>query len=166
MKQDTVSACSDFFITMKKQLRNSEIRDIIKKLNQDYRVGDVIHQNARVELMDNKVLLVDNEPLFLRHEGRWVPTCKFLQTNQILKFIVVDKGAVRFVAGGAEIFRPGIIEIDEKIEKDEVISVVEETHRRVIAIGKALQSGAEMKLLKQGPMVQNLHYVGDAIWNI
>ena len=151
---------------MKKQLRNSEIRDIKNKLSRDYRLGEAIDMNARVELVDNQILLVDNEPLFFSYNGRWIPTCRFLQRNQVLKKIVIDKGAIRFIAGGADLFRPGIVQIDEEIEKGEVIAIAEESHDQVIAVGEALQPGSEMKLLKEGKMVKNIHWVGDRIWNI
>ena len=61
--------------------------------------------------------------------------------------------------------RPGIIEIDETIAKDEVIAIIDTNNRKPIAVGVALYSGGEMKLLASGKVIKNIHYVGDKIWD-
>ena len=43
-------------------------------------------------------------------------------------------GAVKFIVGGADVMRPGITEISEGIEKNEIILVVDENARQRLRI--------------------------------
>jgi len=151
---------------MKKQLRNSEIRNIKRRLSLDYGLADIIPPNARIELVDNQILMVDDEALFFSHDNRWAPTVKLLLRSNFLKMIVIDRGAMRFITEGADLFRPGMIDIDEEIAEKEFVSIVDEKHHKPVAVGLALTSGNEMRLAKKGKMIQTLHFVGDRMWNI
>ena len=73
-------------------------------------------------------------------------------------------GAIRFVANGADIMRPGITKIDSSIKKGDIIDIVDETHDRSLAVGKALYDAREMEAKKSGKVVQNLHTIQDAVW--
>lgn len=151
---------------MRKRLRNSEIRNIARELGLAYGLSEIIPPNAQVDIIDATILMVDDEPLFFRHDNRWCPTVKLLLRSQFLKSVVVDKGSIRFITDGADLMRPGIIEIDDEIEERDFVAMIEETHHKPIAVGFALTSGREMKLATKGKMLQNLHWVGDRIWNI
>lgn len=151
---------------MKKTLRNQEIREIRFELTNQYRLTEIIPQNAKVELVDAEILLIDNEPLFFRYDNRWCPTVHLLLRSNFLKSVVVDKGAIRFVTDGADIMRPGIVDIDDAIAERDFVAILEETHHKPIGVGFALTSGREMKLATKGKMLQNIHHVGDRIWNI
>ena len=76
--------------------------------------------------------------------------------------IVVDAGAVRFVVNGADIMNPGIVSADQEIVAGDLVIIIEEKHRKPLAIGRALISGPEMK--GEGKAVKSLHHVGDLIW--
>jgi len=151
---------------MRKRLRNSEIRNIARELGLLYGLSEIIPPNARVDMIDNLILMIDDQALFFRFDNRWAPTVKLLLRSNFLKTIIVDKGAVRFVTDGADIMRPGMIQIDEKIAEREFVAIVEETHGKPLAVGFALTTGNEMRLASKGKMIQNIHYVGDRIWNI
>jgi len=157
---------SDAIDPMRKRLRNSEIRDIARQLGLLYGLSEILPPNARIDLIDNIILMVDDEPLFFRHDNRWAPTVKLLLRSNFLKTIIVDKGAVRFVTDGADIMRPGMIQIDDTIAERDFVAIVDETHNKPLAVGFALTSGNEMRLASKGKMIQNIHYVGDRIWNI
>ena len=72
--------------------------------------------------------------------------------------------AVKFIANGADVMRPGIKEFDN-FKKNQIIIIVDETHQKPLAIGEALVSSEEMKSLDSGKVIKNLHHVGDKIWN-
>ena len=44
--------------------------------------------------------------------------------------------------------------------------IIEETHKKPIAIGTSLISGEEMIENSKGKAIENLHYVGDTIWDL
>ena len=144
------------------QLRSKEIN---KELAQ-YAVE--LSKKDNVELWEDQpfLLIVNGLPSFFRYGERWIPTLKFLQQKIILKKIVVDMGAIKFLIGGADVMRPGIVEIDYGIAKDEPVVIVDINNQKPIAVGIALISGAEMKVTKNGRVIRNIHYVGDKIWNM
>ncbi|KTG10832.1 RNA-binding protein [Haloprofundus marisrubri] len=77
--------------------------------------------------------------------------------------VTVDAGAVSFVSGGADVMRPGIVDADEDIEAGDLVAIVEETHGKVLAVGRALENGAEL-VGDAGKVVESVHYVGDDLY--
>lgn len=147
---------------MRKTLRKSEVKELLDKFS-----GYGLEYSKKDNfILDDNVLLINNEPCFFYHEKRLVPHLKLLLRNNFLKKITVDMGAIRFMVNGADVMRPGITEIEESIRKDDLVSVVDETHNKPIAVGSAMFDAEEMKQKDNGKMVKNIHYVGDSVWNI
>ena len=88
--------------------------------------------------LDDNVVLINSESKFFYYEKKLVPTLRFILKNSLLKTITVDMGAVPYAAKGVDMMRPGITEFDEEIEKNEFIVIVDETHKKPIAIGLTL----------------------------
>lgn len=126
----------------------------------------VLTKKDIVELVesDPKILLINHQPSFFIYSDKWVPTLKFLMGNDLLKKIVVDMGAIKFLISGADVMRPGIVSIDEEIKKDDFIVVVDQNNQKPIAVGLALFDFSEMKAMEKGNVIKNIHYVGDEIW--
>jgi PUA-domain protein len=148
---------------MRKRLNKSEIKRLNSQLLEFYGVGDFLDKKEQVDQLD-EVLVVQGRPMFFLHEGKPVPTLRLLQQRQFLKTVTVDMGAVRFVAQGADVMRPGITIFDD-VAAGEFVTVVDETHRKPLAVCECLISAEELKSMKSGKALKNLHYVGDAIWN-
>jgi len=71
-------------------------------------------------------------------------------------FVTVQNDVARFVADGSDVFAAHVVKADTEIHaKDEVI-VVDETGK-VLAVGRALLSSAEMKAFKTGVAVKVRH---------
>ncbi|MHA2182368.1 MAG: PUA domain-containing protein, partial [Promethearchaeota archaeon] len=88
-----------------------------------------------------------------------------LLNNRIdLKTIVVDFGAIRYVANGADVMRPGITSIDPSILKGDIVKIEEETKHRALAVGKALFDATDMEAKDSGKVIKNLHTIQDPIW--
>lgn len=154
---------------MRKQLPKSEIEKINAELAQQFSVVDFFGKKDQVMLaeVDHKMLVVkDNLPYFFYQDGKLVPTLKLLLQKPFLKQVVVDMGAVKFVSNGADVMRPGIVELDHSIKKDELVVVVDQNHKKPLCIAKALFSGEEIFILKQGKVLKALHWVGDEIWQL
>jgi len=60
---------------------------------------------------------------------------------------------------------PGVRSIKGEFKENDLILVVDERHGKPLAVGVALLSSEEMKTVKGGKTVKNLHYVGDKLWN-
>jgi PUA domain protein len=61
---------------------------------------------------------------------------------------------------------PGIVDADTSIEPGETIIIIEEGHNKPLAIGISLITGQEMIDNNKGKAIENLHYVGDEIWDL
>lgn len=118
-----------------------------------------------VEDDEHKLIVINKVVSFFYYENKPVPALKYLQKHpDKLKQIVVDMGAIKFIVNGADIMRPGIVQIDSKIKKDEFIVIVDENNLKPIAVGIALFDGIEMKKIESGKLIKNIHFVGDEIW--
>ncbi|HIG93854.1 TPA: DUF1947 domain-containing protein [Candidatus Woesearchaeota archaeon] len=140
-------------------------RDIERELTQ-YAIS--ITKKDHVELLEDafRVLLINHEPAFFEYHDTWVPALKYLQTHPCLRKVTVDMGAIRFIIGGADIMRPGVVAIDEGIAKDDFVVVVDQTHCKPLSVGIALMDSAAMKAITSGKVVKNIHYVGDELWRM
>jgi PUA-domain protein len=117
---------------------------------------------------DIDLILVDGNPVFLKKKALF-PTLKaFLDTDcrKLTHHITVDMGAVPYVTNGAHVMRPGVVDIDKSVEKGDFVVITEERHGKPLAIGEALYSAKEIKTMKEGRVIQNIHYVGDKMWNL
>lgn len=143
---------------MRKQIGKNEIKgyDFAK-------FGYSIDKKSQYSLVDGILIFENNDPIFFLKEGRLVPTLKSLVKNNILKQIVVDMGAVKFVVSGADIMRPGIKEFPD-FDKGEIVSIVDINNKKPIAVGLTMFSSDDIRLMQTGKVIRNLHYVGDKIW--
>jgi len=82
------------------------------------------------------------------------------------RFVTVDMGAVKFVANGADIMAPGIVDADAVIGVGDLVWIRDERNKQPLAIGEALISGADMITKESGKAVKSLHHVGDELWNL
>ncbi|MBW2968776.1 DUF1947 domain-containing protein [Candidatus Woesearchaeota archaeon] len=152
---------------MRKQLSKSEIKEINNKLKELYNLEEFFSKKDKIEIEEeeHKIIKKQGKIYFFYHESKIIPVLKILADTNFLKKITVDMGAVKFVISGADIMRPGIVKIDERIKQNEIICIIDEKHSKPIAIGIALFNSSEMKKQEKGKSVQNLHYVGDELWN-
>jgi len=110
------------------------------------------------------LIFVDGRPLMMTVEDQ--PFFTVLGAIELMpkkRLVVVDTGAVRFVVNGADIMKPGIVSADPEIAVGDLVVIIEERHKKPLAIGQALVAGTDMK--GEGKAIKSLHHVGDAIWN-
>jgi len=119
-----------------------------------------------VELSDTPfdVILVDGEQLIAELDDEPFPAVQgaiaFPPTESV---VTVDAGAVEFVSNGADVMRPGIVEADAGIEPGDLVAIAEETHGKVLAIGRALTDGDDM-VGDSDKVVESIHHVGDDLY--
>ena len=121
----------------------------------------------KVALDDYSLILVDGKPLLFEIEGHLFPTVRGALEMELQKRLVtVDKGAIRFVSNGADIMAPGVVDADPEIKEGDLVIIVEETHRKPLAIGKAIMEGPEMVEANSGKAIKSITYVGDKLWSM
>ena len=119
-----------------------------------------------VELADEPfdVVLVDGDPDVVQFETEAFLTVQGANRHEPTAGVVtVDAGAISFVSDGADVMRPGIVEADDDVREGEFVTVAEETHGKILAVGRALVDGPEMTG-DAGKVVESLHHVGDDLF--
>jgi len=151
-------------------LSKKDIKKIKNELKEFFGdVDEIIPKKGNVEIAiadDFEIILVDKEPIAFKKDDKVIPTLRLLLKKLPDKnLVVVDMGAIKFLIKGADVMAPGIVDADENINEGDVVFVVDENHKKPICIGIALMSGKEMKEEDKGKAVENIHYVGDKLWN-
>lgn len=151
------------------QLRKSQQKEMINTIKNVLEDADTVIGKKRIELAqaeDYELILVDGKPLFFITDGEPFFTVRgALELQPQKRLVIVDAGAVSFIAKGADIMRPGIVSADPGIEEGDLVIIVEQAHGKPLAIGRALVSGEQMTG-DSGKVIRTIHYVGDRIWNI
>ena len=161
----------DIHVRSRHQMRSSDAKKILKKLKEIFGPSDIDpgFEKKRFELVKtdrNDIILVDGEPLIFTIDDEPFLTVKgALVVKPEKRTVVVDAGATSFMAKGADVMRPGIVRAAPDIETNDLVIVVEETHGKALAIGRALIPGSEM-VGDHGKAVKSIHRVGDSIWNV
>ncbi len=153
-------------------IRKSELKPLKEEILKQYGdsfIEQVFPKKSNVEVIQTEsgdiLYAVNNELKLWKSKNGYIPVLTLLLNNKVdLKTITVDFGAIRYVANGADVMRPGITKIDPTIEKGDIVKIEEETHHRALAVGKALYNAAEMETITSGKMIKNLHTIQDPIW--
>lgn len=146
-----------------KQLRKSDIKELNKELGDIYGADSIYNPKEKVIEKDDMIFREYAE--FFKHDNKWVPTIRTLLQHDLLKEVVVDMGAVKFVVNGADIMRPGVVSCNDQIKVGDVVVIKDENNNKPLAIGTALFSGPELMQQSKGKVVASMHYVGDKIWD-
>ncbi len=158
-------------IKARHHLREDAVRKILEYLKANF--GDQIETELagkKLEIAESDeeqdFILVNGEPLLFAVEGAYFPTIRgALKMKPKKKRVVVDMGAVKFVAKGADIMSPGIVDVDTGIRRDDLVIICDEVHGKPLAIGRALVN-ADAMMGNRGKAVKSLHYIGDRIWKM
>ena len=152
-------------VQLRKNAKNKMLKDLVSTF------GDTMAEleNKVLEIItldEYSLILVDGKPLLFEIEGQLFPTIRGALEMKLNKRIVtVDKGAIRFVSNGADIMAPGVVEADPEIKEGDLVIIVEEVHRKPLAIGKALMNGPQMVEADSGKAIKSITHVGDKLWN-
>lgn len=152
-------------VQLRKNVKNKMLKDLESAFGEE--TAELENKTLeKVTLDEYSLILVESKPFLFEIEGHLFPTVRgALEMGLQKRLVVVDKGAIRFVSNGADIMAPGILEADPEIKKGDFVIVVEETHRKPLAIGKALMEGQQMVDADSGKAIKSITYVGDKLWN-
>jgi len=154
-------------VRKRKRVREKELKVLAESLSSALGV-DVISPKDAVDLAEGP----DCELIFINNaiEGIVIEGNPFLTIRGLLKhkatkrFVTVDMGAVPYVTNGADVMAPGIVEVDPEVKEGDLVWIRDVTHKRPLAIGKALVSAEVMTAKAPGKAIKNVHFVGDKIW--
>ena len=147
-------------------LRSDEVREIEDALADRLAVDLDADTYELVELEDSEfdVVLVDGEQHVLYVDDEPFLTVEGANAHPPQdRVVTVDAGAVSFVSDGADVMRPGIVEADDSISAGDLVVIAEETHGKVLAVGRAKTTGDDM-VGDSGKVVESLHHVGDELF--
>jgi PUA-domain protein len=160
-------------LTVKKRhaIRKSQVTELLDQLEAEIGSSAELFRSDRIERVETdapvEIYLVDKKPLLIRSDAWVFPTLRGLIEHPIPeRRVTVDAGAVKFVANGADIMRPGIVSISPDIRTGRPVQVVEERHGKPLAVGIALLDSADIERQEKGKSVKSVHYVGDDLWNL
>src|SRR6056297_3501894 len=135
---------NDLEIHQRHFLKSKDRKELIEKLK------NKIHEETveEIKVGDHEELYAVNDVLtFWINDEKIIPLLSYLKEHEDIdwKSVTVDKGAIRFMSKGADVMRPGIIEIDEDIEKEDIVLVKDPIHGKVLSVGEALYDAEVME---------------------
>ena len=151
---------------LKKREQKDEISRIENEIGAPIERLDVKTQLEGGVLDDgSRVLLLDGEIIFFEHEGRMFPALRALLDGLIdVPKITVDMGAVRFVVNGADIMRPGITMIDDRVKENGIVVIVDENHGKPLAVGVSKMAAVDLRAASGGKVIRSIHHINDDLW--
>jgi len=154
-------------VSSRHHLRSDEVAELESTLDTHLGIeldGDT-YELVELDGSPFDLILVDGEPLACYIDDEPFITVRGANVAEPeTGAVTVDAGAIEFVSGGADVMRPGIVEADDSISEGDLVVIVEETHGKALAVGRALVDGDEMAG-DSGKVVQSLHHVGDDLYN-
>ena len=109
-------------------------------------------------------------PLFFEHRDNGImPTLKFVHKYpQIWTVLKVDKGAIPYILGGANIMCGGLTsagaEMATELEEGANVVIMAEGKEHAIAVGTLKMSTKDIKSKNKGVAVEVGHFLGDGLW--
>ena len=143
-------AVSDLETTLGEQLGVDLDADTYEKVELEGTEFDLVLVDGELS-----VVYIDDEP-FLTVQGA-------NEYDPERRIVTVDAGAISFVSDGADVMRPGITEATDDIADGDLVVIAEETHGKILAIGRARTSGDDM-VGDEGKVVDSIHHVGDELF--
>jgi PUA-domain protein len=157
----------------KYSLKNKDARKLIKDFIEFYKVEDPDEYFAKsrnkvdcIDIDESRIYFIDERPYLLKTEKGLFPTLIFKEFLAKLPHVIVDIGAIGHICNGADVMAPGIREINGDFKQSSTIVVKEEKYNKSIALGLSIYDVQDLKSIKKGRVIENIHYVGDMFWEI
>ena len=145
-------------------ISKSETSSLLKIVSEQWGIELPKIKNIKIhQILSNAQIIIGDGLKILKINNEYLP---FLSETEMLKkfpSVEVDMGAVKFMCKGANLMRPGIKKYTE-FEKEKLVCIVEETHHKFLAVGKAIVSSSELVNMEKGEVIQNIHYISDKFW--
>ncbi len=147
-----------------RRLSNKELRQLDEvipiKIGKGREVFELDHPKG-------KVYIIEGLPAFFEYEGKLYPTLQFLlDVGLDAPAVYVDKGAIPYVAKGADVMRPGIQHVEGDFKKHDLVIVRDGKHGQPLAVGLSHLNKEALVESKKGKMIKVIHHINDWIWRL
>jgi malignant T-cell-amplified sequence len=149
-------------------LSKREIRDIAGRISKNWPksiICNIKSLNAIETEKNGRLLVGEGITIVQTKDDLIVPHLVEKDLLSHFPCVIVDMGAVGFICNGANVMRPGITNTDG-FGESEIVVVKDQVHNKSLAIGYSRVDAGTMMNLEKGPVINNLHYVGDIFWNL
>jgi len=152
-------------------IKKSQIARINNGLSDEIGPAAELFASKQIEFVSTsgtiQIYLIDKKPLVLEREGRLFPTLVgALERPFPQRRVTIDMGAIPYVINGADIMRPGVVQVTDDVCKDRPVQIVDETHGKPLALGIALYDATDLRSCTSGKVIKTFHYIGDDLWNL
>ena len=144
-------------------ISKSETAKIFEELNIQWKIDVPKQKNVRTHQIDEGVIITGNGITAVKIGEDILPFLGDVPILEKFPYVIVDMGAIKFVCKGANIMRPGITKFSD-FEKGEIVCVIEESHHKFLAVGKAEITSKQLDETKKGEVIKNMHYISDIFW--
>jgi len=151
-------------------LREREATQMLDEFSQktNLDIRQLLGNITQIEVAETptaKIFFVNNKPSLAILNDRLLPTLLFEEGLSLLPKIVVNMGAVPHICNGADIMAPGVVRIEKEYKTNDYVVVADERHGKPLAIAIALSDSSTASKMQHGKIAENIHYVGDNLWN-
>lgn len=145
-----------------KFLSGKDKKDLSSKIPTEFEI------NKKDEIKeDNNIIYKNGEKYLIIKDNKYLPHLKApeIQKSNTSPHLFTDKGAIPFVAKGADLMKPGIARIGEiKFNVNDIVLIKDENKEKTYAIGFALLNSEDMRSQTSGKSIQVYHYIGDEFY--
>jgi PUA domain protein len=160
------------------QIKNSVQRSICNQISEQYPlladvIDDVLPKKSMLvaKAADNvQLIVVNNEIVFFnQRDGPFFPTLRVLHRYPtMMPRMQTDKGAIRFVLGGANIMCPGFTSkggsVPDGLAAETPVAIYAEGKQHAMAVGITKMSRDEMFAVNKGIAVETVTFLMDGMW--
>mmetsp|Transcript_14174 Transcript_14174/g.32811 ORF Transcript_14174/g.32811 Transcript_14174/m.32811 type:complete len:202 (-) Transcript_14174:19-624(-) len=142
-----------------------------------YKVGSHLMLYCRHLETDEEGVSGSNQPVFFQErDGPLLPALKFVHKYPTLELtsVTVDKGAIPFLLGGANVMCPGLTNPGGEMPADSVegpglnkgdgVVIYAEGKEHALAVGVMTLSSANVRKKNKGIGIEIAHYLGDGLY--
>lgn len=161
-----------FTIKKRHTIRKGQAAEIVSRLNAQIGAGATNFAADTIEILETSndnlcFYLINRKPFIMEYDGWIFPTLKgAIERPFEQRRVAVDAGAIPYVVNGADVMRPGITVVSPDVRSQAPVQVVDDRHKKPLAIALALFDAPAILASTSGKMCKTIHFVGDEIWNL
>jgi len=151
-------------------LKAKDAEALLDMASEKLKIGlkELFKTRANVEVVQTEfaeIYLINNKPVLAKVGEKVFPTLIFDEFLASAPRVRVDMGAIPHVCNGANVMAPGIRRFEGDFREGDFVLIVDDRHGKSLALGEAVYDADKAKKTTHGVVVENVHYVGDKVWN-
>jgi len=158
-------------VTRRHPLSKKERKRLAERAKSLYPGIPLAFDEAELAVVDGiTIYIIDGVPCLYEEGEELMPTLRCLLKHGAswLPRLVVDRGAAKAVARGADLMAPGVKRVEGEFGAGDVVAIVDEQTGAAVAVARALEDAAvireKVESRGRGKVAENIHHVGDDVW--